>query len=323
MDRYCIGVDLGGTKIATVLSDLQGRIISADRRPTNAAAGTAKVLEQIFTSIRQVMRGVDPEGILGIGVVSPGPVDREKGIIVDAPNLGWENIPIGKIIQEQFQTPCALENDATAAALGEWVFGAGRNLNDLIYITVSTGIGGGIICNGQILHGRDGAAGEIGHMVVDVTGPPCNCGKKGCLEAISSGTAIAAAARRLVGAGRDSSLIIKSQNNPDLITAQLVAEAAAEGDPLAVAVLEHAIYFLGIGVANLIQIFNPELIIIGGGVSKIGKPLFDGVWQVVAANTFAHTVKDLLIVTPELGDNSGTIGAAAVAIQNFAARGRA
>lgn len=317
MDRYYIGVDLGGTKIASVLTDSDGQIVAADKRPTNAAAGAEEVIANIFAGIRRVTKGVAPESLQGIGIASPGPVDTKHGIIIDAPNLGWKNFAINQVMEAEFKIPCLLENDANAAAIGEWVFGAGKGLRDLIYITVSTGIGGGIICNNQILHGRDGAAGEIGHMIVDTEGPDCKCGRKGCLEAVSSGTAIATAARRLIGQGRPSSILARAQNNPDLINAQIVAEAAAENDSLAKEILDRAIYFLGVGVANLIQIFNPELIIIGGGVSKIGSILYEGVWQVVLKNTFPHTVRDLAIVPPGLGDNCGSIGAAALAVRQL------
>ncbi|HYH01890.1 MAG TPA: ROK family protein [Bacillota bacterium] len=317
MNRYFIGVDLGGTKIASVLTDSTGQIVASDKRPTNAAAGADEVVANIFDSIRSITKGVSQECLQGIGIASPGPVDIKQGVIIDAPNLGWKNFAISEVLEAEFQIPCLLENDANAAAIGEWVFGAGKGLHDLIYITVSTGVGGGIICNNQILHGRDDAAGEIGHIIVEADGPYCKCGKKGCLEAISSGTAIAAAARRLIGEGRPSSILTKVQNNPALINTQIVAAAAAEQDPLAVEILNRAIYFLGIGVANLIQIFNPELIIIGGGVSKIGSILYEGVWQVVVENTFAHTVKDLMIVPPGLGDACGTIGAAALAVRQF------
>lgn len=318
MSGFYIGIDLGGTKVATVLTDREGKILASDRRPTEAAAGAERVLDNICGSVRAVMGDTSANQIVGIGVACAGAVDIKKGIIVDTPNLGWKNFAINQALEERLHLPCALENDANAAALGEWLFGAGKNTSDLIYITVSTGVGGGIICNRQIVHGRDYAAGEVGHIVVDVDGPLCNCGRRGCLEAISSGTAITAQARKLVASGRPSLILAKAQNDPAQINPYTIGLAAAEGDALAKEVLDRAFYYLGVGVGNLIQIFNPEKIIIGGGVSKLGAVMFEGVWQVVRANTFAHTIKGLEIVPPVLGDECGTIGAAAVAVECFA-----
>jgi glucokinase len=317
MGEYYVGIDLGGTKIASVLTDKAGRIITSDRRATNAAAGGGQVFKNISDAIRAVITGVERSEIKGIGIASPGPVDIRNGKIVATPNLPWQNFAITQKVEAEFQLPCALENDANAAAIGEWLFGAGKNRQDLVYITVSTGVGGGIICNGQILHGRDDAAGEIGHMTVANDGPRCGCGKYGCLEAVSSGTAIGKEAQRLIAAGRNSSILLKALHNPELINAKIVAEAALENDALAVEIFTRAINYLGIGIANLIQLFNPEMIIIGGGVSKIGPLLFEGIWPVISANTFAHTIRGLPIVPPALGDNCGSLGAAALAINCF------
>jgi glucokinase len=317
MGEYYVGIDLGGTKIATILTDRAGRIIAEDRRLTNVAAGGEQVYKNIGAGIRTVLAGVERAGIKGIGIASPGPVNIRSGKIIAAPNLSWENFAIKQRLEAEFQLPCALENDANAAAIGEWLFGAGKNRQDLIYITVSTGVGGGIICNGQILHGRDDAAGEIGHMTVANDGPHCNCGKYGCLEAVASGTAIGNEAKRLIVAGRNSSILLKAENKLELINAKIVAEAALENDPLAMEIFTRAINYLGIGIANLIQIFNPEMIIIGGGVSKIGPLLFEGIWPVISANTFTHTIRELPIVPPALGDNCGSLGAAALAINCF------
>jgi glucokinase len=317
MSSYFIGVDLGGTKIATSLTDATGELLSADFRPTHARDGAERVLQNIGDSIRAVMEGVEPGRIKGIGVASPGPVDIKQGMIIDAPNLGWQHFGLIKRLEDTFRIPCVLENDANAAAIGEQLFGAAKHVTDLIYITVSTGIGGGIISNGRILHGRNDAAGEIGHMCVAIDGPVCGCGKRGCLEAVSSGTAIGNEARRLLGEGRESSILAKAGNRLEAVNAQVVAEAAREDDPLARAILDKAFTYLGIGIANLIQLLNPEMIIIGGGVSKIGQPLFDRIWPVIRAYAYPHTVLDLPIVLPALGDKCGTLGAAAVAIKAF------
>jgi glucokinase len=318
MGECYVGIDLGGTKVATVLTNKTGRIIAADRRPTDAAAGSGQVLKNISDGIKTVISGIDRREIKGIGIASPGPLDIRKGIIVATPNLPWKNFPLCAKLVEEFQLPCAMENDANAAALGEWFFGAGKKTRDLIYITVSTGIGGGIICNGRIIHGRDDAAGEIGHMFVAKDGPRCGCGKYGCLEAVASGTAIGKEAKRLIAAGRtDSSILLKVNHNPELINAKIVAEAALENDPLAVEIFTRAINYLGSAIANLIQIFNPEIIIIGGGVAKIGAMLFEGIWPMIRANTFEHTIRELPIVPPALGDNCGSLGAAALAINCF------
>jgi glucokinase len=317
MSSCYIGVDLGGTKIATSLTDSTGKLLSADFRPTNVIDGADRVLQNIGDSIGAVMEGVDRSRIKGIGVASPGPVDIKRGLIVDAPNLRWKDFELVKHLEEIFKIPCVLENDANAAAIGEQLFGVARNVADLIYITVSTGIGGGIISNGRILHGRNDAAGEIGHMCVAIDGPVCGCGKRGCLEAVSSGTAIANEAKRLLKTGRESLILIKAGNQLDAVNAHIVADAFRQGDPLAQEILEKAFTYLGISIANLVQLLNPEMIIIGGGVSKIGQPLFDRVWSMVRTYTYPHTVRDLPIVSPALGDKCGTLGAAAVAIRAF------
>jgi glucokinase len=316
MKPLYIGVDLGGTKIASVITDNEGNILNSDLRETQAAEGTDKILQRIYDSIGTVAKD-NLESVKGIGVISPGPVNIRKGVIINAPNLQWNNIPIVKLIKDKFPLPCILENDANGAAYAEKKFGVGKQFNDLIYITVSTGIGGGIIVGGEIVHGRDDSAGEIGHLSVVDWGPLCGCGHRGCLETVSSGTAIARQAKNLIQDGVPSLILDLVNGELNQITSKTVAEAAEKGDLLARRILFRAFDYLGIAVANLVQIFNPEMIIIGGGVSKIGKPLFDQVWQVVREHTYPHTIQGLQIVPSSIGDNLGALGAAAVAIKNY------
>ena len=192
MKKYILGVDLGGTKIATVLTDLSGKILERVEVPTEASKGQDVVIQNIIQSVDMVLAetGVSTDEVIGLGIGSPGPLDRKTGVVLEAPNLGWKNVPIRDILQERYNVPVYLENDANAAGLAEQKFGAGRGRDYVLYVTVSTGVGGGIILGGRIYDGAHGIAGEVGHITIDADGPACNCGGIGCLEAFASGTGL-------------------------------------------------------------------------------------------------------------------------------------
>ncbi|QQE77736.1 ROK family protein [Alicyclobacillus sp. SO9] len=296
---YHVGVDLGGTKILTGLIDEDGRIEKYVRRDTNAYEGPNAVVARIVETVKEVTTGVARGHIGGIGIGSPGPLDSHTGVVLSPPNLpGWKNVPLKAIVEERTQLHTVLENDANAAAIGENYFGAGNNSTDLVYVTVSTGIGAGIIVNGSLMRGKTGSAGEIGHMIVDAHGRQCICGNRGCLEALSSGTSIAKIAREQFGEEHD---------------AAEVADMAKNGDELAKRILDESFGYLGLGLVNIIHIFNPSVVVIGGGVSKVGKPMFDVLTQVVRNRAFPTSGEIVEIKPAELGGMSGMIGSAVLA----------
>ncbi|MCH7488467.1 MAG: ROK family protein, partial [Chloroflexi bacterium] len=232
--KIAAGVDLGGTKILSIVATADGRVLAEDRRPTLAADGPEAVIERIVASLRKAIdeAGVTTDAIAGAGISTPGPCDPARGVVVDAPNLpGWRNVELARIVSEQLGAPAVLEHDAAAACYGEYRYGAGRGSRHIVYATLGTGIGGGIIIDGRIYHGASGAAGEIGHIIVDPEGPACNCGGRGCVEAFASGVAIARDAAAAMAAGRSSLLAeLAEGREPD---AELVLTAAQQGDETA------------------------------------------------------------------------------------------
>lgn len=309
--RYAIGVDLGGTKIATGLTDLNGKVIARQIIPTQPELGEVGVVQRINGTIRQVMEdaNVSKEEVQGIGICCPGPLNPETGVISFAPNLGWRNVPIVSHIVEEFGIPTYLENDANAAALAEYWFGAGVGAKNLLYITVSTGVGGGVILDGDIYRGRDFMAGEIGHTIVQAeNGRLCGCGQHGCLEAIASGTAIGKQAREALAAGRESKMreLVESIEKVDT---RVVADAAALGDELALEILQRAVTHLGAFIISMLNVLNVDLVVIGGGVSKLGDVLFSGVRNIVEERMADVPAKRTPIVPAETGDNVGLLGA--------------
>lgn len=320
MNPVVIGIDLGGTKINTALVQSDGAIIAQDYRPTLASEGLQPVFERVLDSARQVMAqaGIARSRVSGVGIGAPGPIEIETGVVMSPPNLpGWERVPLKQLVEDEFGVATFLENDANAAAWGEHYFGAGRGVEHMIYVTVSTGIGGGLILGGNLYHGANGMAGEIGHIILEPDGPLCGCGSRGCLEALASGTAIARVARERVTQGIPTLISDLADDAPERITARLVAEAARQGDKEADEILTEAMEYLGIGMANLVNLFNPQLIVIGGGVTNIGERLFLPVRQAIERNAFRMAAQVVRVAPAELGDNVGVLGAAAVALSRL------
>lgn len=318
---YAIGVDLGGTKILTALVDGGGRVMQRHRVPT-PREGPGAVVEAIAGTVDAVLQGaaVARQAAMGIGVGSPGPLDPRTGIVLEPPNLpGWHDVPLAQMLSGRLGMVTHIEHDANAAALAEWWIGAGRGIRDLVYMTISTGIGGGIILGDVLLQGVSGTAGEIGHTTIDVDGPPCGCGRPGHLEAMASGPAIARMAAEASGTGRHTVVLAMAGGDPSRITAEMVEEAARQGDAVARDVLDRAGFYIGVGVANLLNLLNPGRVIIGGGVSKAGEMLFGPIRRTVSELAFEHPARDAEIVPAALGDDVGAIGAAAVV---FARSGR-
>lgn len=311
MKNYVVGVDLGGTKISCALSDLEGRVVAQTTIPTLAHEGDNPVLGRIIKTIEMVLEegNVVTNEVAAIGIGSPGPLDAKKGIIVTTPNLPFKNFQLVQPIEEKFSIPTYLDNDANVAAIAEFMFGAGKGTENMVYITVSTGVGGGAILNGKIYRGSTTNALEVGHTTVFPGGPRCGCGNLGCLEATSSGTAIGKRANEAV-----SSKVETSLRDYETVTSYEVFKEAEKGDAVSKKILDEAFNYLGIGVANIIASFDPDKVIIGGGVSKGGDVLFNKVQEVVNERCFKSMAEYCKIVPAGLGTDAGVLGAVALAI---------
>ena len=317
MDRYVVGIDLGGTKIYTALADSQGRIIGEARIPTGAGAGPEAVMGRIVETYNKVIER-SPAGSCpaAIGIGSPGPLDPVSGVVFRSPNLpGWDNVPLGEKLAQMTGIPVHVDNDANLAALGEYYFGAGKGSRHMVYVTVSTGIGGGFILDGHIYRGTGGGAGEVGHMVLDPGGPLCGCGRRGCLEALSSGTAMAFRARELVAAGRGRAILREAGDNPVNITAVSVAKASASGDPEATGIICAAGKYLGMGMANILNLINPDRLVLGGGAMGAGRVLWDSMERELAARALSPALRQVNVVKAGLEGRSGLLGAVALALE--------
>ena len=367
-----LAVDLGGTQLRTAV--LRGpTLLSRVGKLTGANPAPELILPRIFDAIDQALAEakVGVEAIAGIGIAAPGPLDYRTGVIFDPPNMpGWNRVPLRDLFMERFHIPIYVENDANTCCLGEYMFGAGRGYNIQVYMTISTGIGGGVIINGEILEGASGMAAELGHMTIDRNGERCNCGNIGCLERIASGTAIARHANEIIRAGEGAELLNFARTmlqhsinvadsaaltsapaqvgdtvellfppspNPPfeqpqeiegaqetqeaqamhpedelLVNARTVSLAAEAGVPVARVIIQNAAEALGVGLVNVIHIFNPEVIILGGGVTRMGSMLLEPVQHVVQERAIKGSREAAHIVLAQLGENVGLIGAGAL-----------
>lgn len=305
-DECVAGIDIGGTKIALALAATDGRVTEKTRFATRVEVGPRAVLERALSEIERML-GAAGARLSAVGIGCGGPLDRRRGLILSPPNLpGWDEFPIVALVEERFGVPVRLDNDANAAALGEREYGAGRGLEDIVYMTISTGIGGGVVVRGRIVHGVYDGAGEVGHMTVLPDGPLCGCGARGCLEALCSGTSIARRMRERLAAGEESFL---SSMDAREVTAQAVALAAREGDALAKSVWYDTIRHLSVGVGNIFNALAPEAVIIGGGVSAAGGQLFGPLREQVRARVRMLPPDRINILQASLGGDSGIHGA--------------
>ncbi len=350
-----VGVDLGGTQIRTAV--LRGaKLISRVSLLTGEDPTPERIIPRIFDAIQQALDEAHAtlDQIAGIGIATPGPLDSRTGVVFAPPNLpGWNRVPLRDIFEEHFSPSdkrsgtspkirVFVENDANAAGLGEYLFGAGRGSRDMVYLTISTGIGGGVIVDGNILEGASGTAAELGHMTIDWHGERCNCGNIGCLEYLASGTAIARRANEAIAAGQGAELLefaralqqhtseprssesvehdsiehehtdSPADTRPIHISARIVSQAAQAGIPLAHDIITSAAEALGVGLVNIIHIFNPDLIILGGGVTQIGDILIEPALRIVQDRAMAVPRDAVRIVLAELGANTGLVGAGAL-----------
>ena len=315
-DLPVAAVDLGGTKIAVGIISPEYRVIARGHHPTLANEGAEAVINRVISAVKQVSesQGISLTGLAGISIAAAGAIDSRKGLITISPNLpGWQNIPLGKIVSERLGVNTWLINDANSAALAEYQLGAGQGISNLIYISVGTGIGGAIIINGNLYTGACGSAGEIGHMTIENNGPKCGCGNIGCLEMLASGAAMAREALRRIANGEKSSLTNIAARNPAHITGKEIEAAARAGDVLAGDVIHDAAIYLGVGMVNMINIFNPEMIIVGGGVARMGELLLVPARQVVKERAIPLSAGAVRIVPSKLGNDAGLLGAACFA----------
>lgn len=304
METVLVGIDLGGTN-AQGAAALDGKIIRQEKIPTRSQLDAEAVLDDL-ARLALELAGGRKIAALGLGV--PGLLDLERGLCVFSGNLGWDNVPVKAKLEEKTGAPVFMDNDVRVAAAGELARGLAQGCKDFIYLTVGTGIGSGIFIDGHLLRGPRWSAGEVGHMVLDPQGPDCTCGSKGCLEALASATAIAREGRAAAAANPDSILNTLAADPRD-IDAALVFEAAAAGDAVAARVVETAMTWLGIGVANLVNIFNPRLVVIGGGVSLAGERLLAPVRTQVERYSMPVQRETVSIRTSALGDAAGVAGA--------------
>lgn len=313
--RYIVGIDLGGTNIvcgcvAEDGSAIQGVSSTATGAEEGPDAVVARIIAAAKQTIAETKLKVPNADIIGAGIGAPGPLDTRSGVVLLTPNLGWVNMPLRQRLRDALDLRTALDNDANCAVLGEWWRGAARNTRNTVGLTIGTGIGGGIIIDGRLYHGASDIAGEIGHMTIDANGRRCKCGNYGCIEAYASGPNIASRAVEALESGAESSLPSYVAGDLSRITAQIVYQAAHAGDELALEVVRDTAKFLGAAVASLINIFNPEAIVVVGGVTLAGESLFEPLRREVSRRAFKPAVSVCRIVPGELTGVAGVYGAA-------------
>lgn len=316
--KFNIGVDLGGTDIKVAVVDCEGNVLYFDCVPTEAHKGYGHTINNIIKAINNILQknNLDISQIEGVGIGCPGQVDPQSGLVKFLPNIpGWINIELAEILEKELQIKAGVDNDVRCAALGEHRFGAGKGCDNLVCITVGTGIGSGIILNGELIRGANSSAGEIGHMVLrDTGGNFCGCGSTGCFETLASGPSIVEMAEKYIMGGKSSKFRELAGDDP--ITPEIVARAAGFGDEVAKAIYKTAGYWIGIALTNVVNLLNPEIIIIGGGVAKSGNLLLDPVRKTVEERALKTATENLQIVEAQLGNNAGVIGASLLVCGN-------
>lgn len=307
-----IGIDVGGTNVKIALVDGEGKIIYSNSVPTYAQMGYEYTVNNIKQAIRDLMKetNTDAKEIEGIGFDFPGQVDYKTGVVKLAPNIpGWVNVPIAQMIEEEFNIPTRIDNDVRCAALGELKFGAGKGCENFVCITVGTGIGSGLVINGQLVRGAANAAGEIGHIKLQMNGGPiCGCGDTGCLEAFASGPSIVAMAQEYLKGGKSTKFREMAGADGE-ITPYIVAKAAEAGDPVAKRIFEIVGTYIGMGLVSVINLLNPEKVIIGGGVAAAGDLLLEPIRKTVKERAMVVAGNSVEIVPAQLGNSAGVIGA--------------
>ena len=315
---YVAGVDIGATSIDLVIADFAGERLARYSEAAAVREGPIKILGRVCSLLEKMLldHHFDPEKLAGIGIGIPGPVDFTQGTVVSPPIMpGWDRYPIIQTIQQWFPSAnVVVDNDVNVMALGEIYQGAGKGVDNLIFIKVGTGIGAGIICDGRIYRGTSGCAGDIGHISVHKNGPMCHCGNKGCLEAMAAGPAIPERAYLAAQAGKSPILLKYSEKNGGFLRADDVGDAAREGDTLAIEVIRESGQYIGDVLASLVNFYNPGMIVIGGGVSNLGNLLLSSIRQSVLNRSLPLATRDLHIVFSSIGPDAGVIGAVNLAM---------
>ena len=323
MNDYAIGIDLGGTKIDGALIDREGNLLAHTRRSTAVEEGVPAVVGRIAACIEEL--AASGEGVAGVGIGAAGMTDSRRGVVIMASNLKWVNVPLRDLVVERLGAAWArrvwVDKDTNAAVLGEMLYGAGRGARHLLYVTVGTGVGGGMALDGRLYHGATEGASDIGHLVLEPDGDICGCGKRGCLEALSAGPAIARRARAALDEGQPSTL---AGLNRQALSAVEVVAAAQQGDALARRAVEEAGRYLGIALAYYVDINNPQYIIVGGGVTAAaGELLLAPARAIIAARALPSNAAAVQVVPAGLGVESGAIGAAALVWHGLQGQGEA
>lgn len=311
-----VGVDLGGTHLRAAVVDITtGQVADLIQVSTLSREGHDAVITRMAQLIEKVIvsSGTPKAEVGGVGIGVPGKLDRENGLVLFLPNLpgNWLNVPLQQQIEQQVGLPTHLLNDARAMTFAEWKYGAGHGVNTVACFTLGTGVGGGLVVNGKLHLEMGGTAGELGHQVIDVDGPKCGCGSRGCLETYASGPAIAAAGIKAVVQGLTTRIGEMVNYDLNRITPEVVYQAALSGDPIAQEIYQRVGHYLGIAIANVIVVIGPRKVVIGGGVSQAGELLFEPIRRTVRESVFITSTENFEIVPALLGINAGLIGAAA------------
>jgi glucokinase len=323
MSTNVVGVDMGGTKILSAVIDAEGNILGTAKVPTKAEEGTSVVIDRIANCIQKAIdeSGVASDSIQAVGIGAPGPLDPATGVVIFAPNLGWRDVPLKAELETRVGIPTFVDNDVNVGTLGEHVFGAGKDVQNVVGIFVGTGIGGGIILQGELFHGASKTAGEIGHIIVKADGPRCGCGTRGCLEALASRTAMAKQFQRaILKKGKKS--VISKLTNGDLgaIRSGVLAKAIRLNDKVTLKIIKKVTKYLGIGIGSIVNFLNPEMIVLGGGVVEaLDDTFLDNIRSAAEKYALPNTLNGVQIVRAKLGDNAGILGAAALARQRLGA----
>jgi len=316
--RGALGVDIGGTKIAAGIVDRQGMILAQTRQPMVANGSPEAGLDSVTRAIDSML-STAAIGIEGIGICAPGPLDPKKGIILNPPNVPcWRNFPLAEKVRAKYSIPVKVDNDANAAALAETLWGAARGYHYVFYATIGTGIGTGIVLDSRIYEGKTGAAGEGGHVTIDYHGPICKCGKRGCIEILAAGPAIGARARSKISANPSRGKMILDSVNGEIesVTSHQVGEAFAWGDALAREVLEETVHLLAIWLGNIVDLFDPDVMVIGGGVAAILQPFFEEIKRELPKWCVNPSVSKIPLLMAHYGADAGIAGGAALCFSN-------
>jgi glucokinase len=317
MADYLLGIDLGGTNVDVGIVDCAGKVITRHGMPLGRPQTRKEVLDGIYLATEDTLKraGMKKEMIRAIGIVTPGTLDISRGVVVGAANLPeWDDVPLRDLIRKRFEVPTFLENDANAAAWGEYWAGVGKDTRSMVMLTLGTGIGGGIILNGKLWHGHNDSAGELGHITVDYRGRQCACGNLGCLEAYASADSTVRRFIEAVRSGKETNLKRLVEEKPDAVTCKAIYEEALKGDVLCRETLRETGFYLGVGIVSILHSLNPEMVVLTGGLTGAGPLIMDPLKKVVEERAIPRSREDVKIVFARLGTDAGVIGAAGCAL---------